>query len=364
MTFVWPEALWLLLLVPALVWLYAWVLRRRKRLTVRYANLALIKAAMGASQGWRRHVPPALMLVAIAAGIVAVARPEAVVTLASSRATVILAMDVSGSMAANDVAPSRIVASQTAAKKFIADQPPEVQIGLVEFGGFAILAQPPTIDRQPLYDAIDRFELHRGTAVGSGILTALKTIFPDQDFGPGSTNGGNGQGGFGGGLGMPMGGGRFNPTLPLSSASKPPDAPPHQPVQPGSYQNAVIILLTDGATTAGPDPIQAGQTAADYGVKVFTVGFGTGNGAIVGFGGREMRAALDEPTLKTIAQTTTGQYFQAKSADDLTKVYNSLATKLVGEKKLTDIAFIFAGMGALFTIAAAALSLWWFGRLA
>ena len=365
MIFVWPEALWLLLLIPLLIWGYFWILRRRKRATVRYANLAMVKAAMGNAPAWRRHVPPALMLVAIAALIVAVARPEAVLTLASSRATVILAMDISGSMGADDITPSRIVASQAAAKKFIADQPPDVQIGLVEFAAIAILAQAPTIDREPLYTAIDAFELRRGTAVGSGILTSLKTIFPNDDFGSAAT------GGFGGpsqGNGFNSLGTRMN-TGPIDSQTllgggKPGDPGPHKPVPPGSYQNAVVILLTDGATTAGPDPLEAGQLAADYGVKVFTVGFGTGDGAIVGFGGRQMRAMLDEPTLKTIAQNTTGEYYAAKSADDLSKVYNSLATKLVGEKKLTDIAFIFAGIGALFALLSAGLSLLWFGRLA
>ena len=365
MIFIWPELLWLLLLIPLLIWGYVWILRRRKRATVRYANLAMVKAAMGNSPAWRRHVPPALMLLALTVLIVAVARPAAVLTLASSRATVILAMDVSGSMGANDVQPTRIAASQAAAKKFIGDQPADVQIGLVEFASIALLAQQPTIDREPLYAAIDNFELRRGTAVGSGILTSLRTIFPDEDFGTAANGGfaGPGQGGsgFGGNLGPSMGGGVSASTLLGGSKG---DAPPHTPVQPGSYQNAIIILLTDGATTAGPDPLAAGQTAADYGVKVFTVGFGTGDGAIVGFGGREMRAQLDEPTLKTIAQTTTASYFAAKSADDLNKVYDSLATKLVGEKKLTEIAFIFAGVGALLALAAAGLSLLWFGKLA
>lgn len=369
MTFIWPELLWLLLLIPLLVWGYVWILRRRKRATLRYANLAMVKAAMGKSSAWRRHVPPVLMLLALSVLIVAVARPAAVLTLASARATVILAMDVSGSMGADDVKPSRIAASQAAAKKFIADQPLDVQIGLVEFASIALLAQQPTIDREPLYAAIDNFELRRGTAVGSGILTSLRTIFPDQDFGSAANGGFVGPGGGGASsaamgfnLGPAMGGGSDSKSL--FGSGRPGDVPPHTPVQPGTYQNAVIILLTDGATTAGPDPLAAGQTAADYGVKVFTVGFGTGDGAIVGFGGREMRAQLDEPTLKTIAQTTTGSYFAAKSADDLTKVYDSLSTKLVGEKKLTEIAFIFAGIGALLALAAAGLSLLWFGKLA
>jgi Ca-activated chloride channel family protein len=366
MTFIWQDMLWLLLLVPVFIALYVWLLRRRKRAVVRYANLTLVKAAMGHSAGWRRHVPPALLLIAITVLIVAFARPAAVVTLASSRATVILAMDVSGSMRANDISPSRIAASQAAAKKFIADQPPNVQIGIVAFASIALLVQQPTIEREPLYQAIDNFELRRGTAVGSGLLTSLKTIFPDVNFYAGVAGGGDPLlqslggtlGGGNGVFGTPIDSG------PLSEKSPGVDPATHTPVDPGSYQNAVIILLTDGATTAGPDPLAAGQMAADWGVRVFTVGFGTTDGAVVDFGGRSMRAQLDAPTLQNIAQRTSGQYFEAKSAADLTRVYSSLSTKLVGEKKLTEIAFIFAGIGALFAAAAGFLSMLWFGKLA
>jgi Ca-activated chloride channel family protein len=362
MSFIWPEALWLLILVPILVALYLWVLRRRKRAVIRYANLALVKAAMGTSAGWRRHVPPVLMLIAITVLIIAVARPQAVVTLASSRATVILAMDVSGSMQAADVQPSRIEASQAAAKKFIDEQPSNVTIGIVAFASIALLVQSPTTDHDALRAAIDNFELRRGTAVGSGLLTSLRTIFPDTNF----------YYGIAGGTGDPLTPGLNNRRLGAvdsraqlgGGGQADPNRPKHLPVAPGSYENAVIILLTDGATTAGPDPIAAGQLAADWGVRVFTVGFGTPGGSVVDFAGRSMRAQLDEPTLQEIARKTDGQYFAAKSADDLTRVYNSLATKLVGEKKLTEIAFIFAGIGALFAMAAGALSLLWFGRLA
>jgi Ca-activated chloride channel family protein len=360
MSFVWPEMLWLLVLVPALAGLYVWILRRRKRSVVRYANLSIVKAAMGRSLGWRRHVPPALLLIAVTILILAVARPQAEVTLASSRATVILAMDVSGSMRADDVKPTRIEAAQAAAKKFIADQPSNVAIGIVAFASIALQVQAPTLERDTLYSAIDNFELRRGTAIGSGILTSMRTIFPDVNF----------YYGIAGGTGDPLTAGLGGDTQkPLDSKSPfaeagNKDRPQHEPVAPGSYANAVIILLTDGATTAGPDPIAAGQLAADWGVRVFTVGFGSPDGAVVDFGGRSMRAALDAPTLKEIARETDGQYFQAQSADDLTRVYNSLATKLVGEKKLTEIAFIFAGIGAVFAVGAGMLSLLWFGKLA
>lgn len=352
MTFIWMQMLWLLLAIPLMVGAYIYMLRRKKRGALRYANLAMVKQAMGNGPGWRRHVPPVLFLIAMTALILAVARPAAVVTLASSRATIILAMDVSGSMRAEDVKPSRIAASQAAAKQFIASQPSDVQVGIVSFASAAVLVQVPTIDRDSLYAAIDRFQLRRGTAVGAGVLTSLSTIFPDENF--------NADSEFGPG----------NPKQPgtdsrsLDEQANAANKPQHVPVAPGTYQNAVIILLTDGATTTGPDPIQAGQTAADYGVRVYTVGFGSPAGDVIAFAGRSMRAQPDIETLKTIAKTTDGQFFEAQSSDDLEKVYKSLSTKLVSEKKLTEISFIFAGIGALFALLAASLSMLWFGRVA
>ncbi|MEQ1768688.1 MAG: VWA domain-containing protein [Devosia sp.] len=367
MTFIWQDMLWLLLLVPALVALYVWVLRRRKVSTVRYANLALVKAALGKGPGWRRHIPPVLMLLAITVLIIAVARPAAVLTVPSARSTVILAMDVSGSMRAEDITPNRMVAAQLAAKQFIAGQPANVEIGIVAFASVALLVQAPTIEREPLYAAIDRFELRRGTAVGSGILTSLDTIFPEVDFYEGIPGGADDP--LISGLGPPtrgIGNGIVVDPAPGGPDPRSLDAPPsnYTPVDPGSYENAVIILLTDGATTAGPDPIKAGQMAADFGVRIFTVGFGSPDGAVVNFAGRSMRAELDATTLMDVAARTDGQYFEATSAADLTKVYQKLATRLVGEKKLTEIAFIFAGIGALFAMLGAALSLLWYGRLA
>ncbi|MGV6872258.1 VWA domain-containing protein [Pseudochelatococcus sp. B33] len=355
MTFIWMDMLWLLLLVPILIGLYVLMLRRRKRTALRYANLAMVKQALGRAPGWRRHLPPALLLIAIAVLILAVARPAAVVTLASSRATIILAVDVSGSMRAGDVAPSRIAAAQSAAKQFIADQPADVQIGIVAFASAAYLVQVPTIDREALYQAIDRFQTRYGTAVGSGVLTSLATIFPDEDFETGQNNPR---------LGVPMGDNRSRRSQSRSlDEQAAEEKPEHIPVEPGSYRNAVVILLSDGATTTGPDPIQAGQTAADYGVRVFTVGFGSPNGDVVEYEGRSMRTQPDIETLKTIARTTDAQFFEAQSSDDLAQVYKSLSARLISEKKLTEISFIFAGVGALFALLAGALSLLWFGRV-
>lgn len=362
MTFIWMDMLWLLLLVPLLIGAYLWLLRRRKRAALRYANLAIVKQAMGKGVGWRRHVPPALLLAALTVLIVAVARPAAVVELASSRATVILSMDVSGSMRARDVEPSRIVAAQEAAKEFIRKQPADVQVGIVAFASAAVLVQAPTIDREALYQAINSFDLRRGTAVGSGVLVALATIFPDQNFDLDGTGNQRDQ------LGLPsFGGERFGTTGAADGLLSVTPAEPvakHLPVEPGSYESAVVILLTDGATTTGPDPVAAGRLAGDYGVRVFTVGFGSVSGDVVDFGGRSMRAQLDATTLQAIADATEGEYYEASSAADLAGVYDSLSTRLISEKKLTEIAFIFAGAGALLAMAAAALSMLWFGRIA
>jgi len=352
-SFSWPVALWLLLLVPLLIAAYLLLLRRR-RSAFRYPNLALIKqAAQG--PGWRRHVPPALMLLAFTFLLLAMARPSAEVSLPSRVATVMLVMDVSGSMRATDVNPSRIVAAETAAKAYVKDQPRDVRIGIVAFAATALLVQSPTTDHPALSAAIDRFELQRGTAVGSGIMVALSTLFPDENFPINQFNSGNNRFGnydfrdrFGG--------------VALGERAK---APPkkHVAVEPGSYKNAVAILLTDGQTNAGYDPVEAARIASEYGLRVYTVGFGTANGNIVGFGGWSMRAQLDEVALKKIADMTKARYFHATSAEDLKAVYDVLSRQLVVETREMEITAFFAALAALVMMAAAGLSLAWFHRV-
>lgn len=356
LTFLWMDMLWLLLIVPLLIAVYVWLQARRKRTALRYANLPLIKQALGKGLGWRRHVPPVLLLLAVTVLILAVARPAAVISLPSSRATVILAMDVSGSMGATDMEPTRLAAAQAAARSFITKQPADVQIGIVGFASAALLMQAPTLDRELLNVAINSFDLRRGTAVGAGLVTALSTIFPDEVIELAGARDRRDQ------LGAPSRWGMQNPGRSLDDPV--PTSDERQPVEPGSYENAVIILLTDGATTTGPDPIAAGRLAADYGVRVYTVGFGSATGDIVSFGGRSMRAMLDATTLQTIADLTAAEYFEAASSEALTEVYDSLSTRLVPEKKLTEIAFIFAGIGALLALMAAGLSVLWLGRIA
>jgi len=354
--FIWPDFLWGLIVVPLAVAAYILLLRRRMQSALRYGNMALVKLATGVAS-WRRHVPPALMLAALAVLIVAMARPTAEVSLPSTRATVILAMDVSGSMRSNDVNPSRIEAAQTAAKQYIKDQPRDVQIGIVAFAATAFLVQNPTTDRNSLNAAIDRFELQRGTAVGSGILVSLQTLFPQDDFPINQFGAGNG-----GGAGAFDFSQRFGGRA-LGDRRAPANKKEHVPVEPGSYKNAVVILLTDGATNAGYDPIEAARIASNYGVKVYTVGFGTTRGAIVGFGGFSMRAQLDEDSLKKISDMTRGRYFHAASADDLKAVYNVLSKQLIVETQQMEITSFFAAGAAVLMLLAAGLSVAWFGRV-
>jgi Ca-activated chloride channel family protein len=342
LNFIWPTMLWLLLAVPLLVGGSLWLLRRRKKTALRYANLALIKQAMGRSTAWRRHVPPALLLLAVVVLLLASARPAAVITLPSQQETIVLAMDVSGSMRAADVLPNRLVASQVAAKAFVAELPRSVRVAVVQFAGTAAVVQPPTHSREDVYAAIDRFQLQRGTATGSGIVLSLATLFPEAGIDLSQITG--------------------QKAMPPGPNDKP--RPEFTPVEPGSYSSAAIIMLTDGQRTTGPDPLDAAKMAAERGVRVYTVGIGTKDGETIGFEGWSMRVRLDEDALKAVANLTRADYFYAGTADDLKKVYQGLSTRLVVEKKETEISALFAVLGALLVAAAAALSVAWFGRVA
>jgi len=344
--FLWPETLWLLLAVPLLVAGYVVLLRRRKKVALRYASLSIVKEAMDAGRNVRRHVPPLLILLALTTMFVAVGRPVAVITLPSQHETVILAMDVSGSMRATDVQPNRLAASQAAAKAFVAEQPPTTRIGVVSFAATAALVQTPTRNREDIITSIDRFQLQRGTAIGSGIIVSLATLFPNAGIDVSKLiYGRDARRGF------------------LRDQAREAEKKEFKPVPPGSYTSGAIILLTDGQRTTGPDSLEAARMAADRGVRVFTVGVGTKDGEIIGFEGWSMRVRLDEETLKNIANVTHGEYFYAGTATDLVKIYKSLNSRLVLEKKETEITALLAAAAAVMVLLAAALSLLWFNRI-
>ena len=345
-TFMWPQFLWLLLAVPVLVLVYLWLLKRKKKLTLRYASLSIVKEALGSSMSWRRHIPPLLFLLAITAMLFAASRPFAVLTLPSTQETIILAMDVSGSMRATDVKPNRLVASQNAAKAFLAELPRSVKVGIVAFAGSAQVVQPPTLSREDLVAAIDKFQMQRATAIGSAIVVSLAELFPEEGIDLAALTYGSGK---------PRG-------VAIDQAPKK-DKKEFVPVPPGSYNSAAIILLSDGRRTTGIDTLAAAKMAADRGVRVHVVGLGTAAGDTIGFEGWSMRVRLDEATLKTVATQTQAEYFYAGNAETLKKVYEKLSSRLTSVKKETEISGLLALVAAVLAISSAALSLLWFNRI-
>jgi Ca-activated chloride channel family protein len=333
MDFLWPQMLWLPSALPLLVAGYLLILRHRKKAAVRYASLSTVREAMRGGPAIRRHIPALLVLLAIGAMLLSVARPAAVITLPSHHDTVILAIDVSGSMRADDVEPTRLAAAQAAAKSFIAEQPGTTRIGIVEFSSAAALVQAPTRSREDLERTIDGLRTQAATAIGSAILVSFKALFPDAELDLQSSN-------------------LYRRT-----------GVPAKAVEPGSYKSAAVILLTDGQNSAGPDPLEAARMAAERGLRVYTVGFGTENGEIRWDGGASMRVALDEATLRRIADLTGAGYFHAASASELKEVYRNLNSSSILEKKATEITAIFCAAAALTLLAASALSLLWFNRL-
>jgi Ca-activated chloride channel family protein len=333
MSFLWIKLLWLLLLLPVLVLIYILLQRRRKKYALRYASLSLVKEALGRGPGFRRHIPAILFLISITTMVVALARPAATVTLPSQQGTVILTLDISGSMRADDLRPNRIEAAKTAARAFVDRQPVHVRIGVVAFSGTSALVQAPTKDREEVLSAIDRLRIQRGTAVGSGILTSLNAIFedPDADLSP------------------------FDSVSPSDS--------PFAPRPPGSYTPAVVVLLSDGQSNQGPNPLAAADQAAVSGVRIYTVGVGSPEGSILYFFGRSVRVRLDEASLRTIADKTGGNYFKADSETDLRSIYETISTELVFETEKTELTALFTAFAAVLLLVAGTLSLLWLNRL-
>jgi len=307
-------------LLPLLPVLYVLALRRRKPNALRFTDMDLIKEAAAGSRAWRRHVPPALLFLALAVMLLAIARPAVVLTLPSERAVVVLAIDVSGSMRAADVPPDRMTVAKEAARAFVAEQPRSTRVGLVAFSSSAMIAQDPTIVHEDVLAAIDNLYPQLYTAAGSGLVAALQAIFPDDPLDLSSLSAAESD---------------LQPA-PLGMRDLNKEEPEFEPVPPESNPSVVIVLLSDGRTNVGVDPLDAARLAADRGVRVFTVGFGTAEGGMVDFGGGWMRTQLDEETLKAIAEITGGKYFNAQTEADLKSAYEALTTQLVAETGRTE----------------------------
>lgn len=338
-TFQWPALLWLLAVVPLAALGYALLARRRAG--TRYANLEAASAprAEGLLAGLARAAPPVLMLLALAALLLALARPQASLVLPARARTVMLAIDVSGSMRAGDVKPDRIGAARAAARAFVEAQPADAKVGLVSIAATASVAQSPTAKRADLFDALDRLQLQLGTALGSGIVISLATLLPEAGI--------DAQRHI---SGTPS---RWD----LDGAAP-------KPVPPGSRSQAAVVLVSDGQSNTGPDPLKMAQLAAEHGVRVYTVGVGTAEGATLSAKGMSMRVRLDDTVLKRIAEITHADYFPVSSAAQLAAVYRGLAARIsVERKRPVEVSGLLAGLGALLATLSAFVSLVRYGRI-
>ncbi len=336
MSFLWTPALLLLLAVPALALAYLWAQRRRQKYALRYSSIRLVQEALGPGPGRRRHIPPALFLLSVAILTLAFARPQMVVTLPGQQGTVILTIDTSGSMAADDLKPSRMEAAKAAARAFVERQPPGVQIGVVSFSDNAFMVQAPTTNQDAVIAAINRPMPQRGTAIGRGILTSLSAIAEGSGEAPPNLNSND----------------PFQPARPTPT-----------PMPKGMHAPAIIVLLTDGENNQWPDPLDSAQNAVDRGVRIYTVGVGSAAGTILHIGGRSILTRLDEYTLREIARLTDGNYYNASNEQDLRKIYESLDTTMVLKTEKTEITAFFTGAGILVFLAAVTLSVLWLNRL-
>lgn len=321
-----------LLLIPLLLWLYWRMQQQRRQLAVRYGSMGLVQNA-GRPLGRRRHLPPLLFLLGLTLLLFSLARPEAVVSLPRLEGTVILAFDVSGSMAATDLQPTRIDAAKAAAIAFVQRQPDTIQIGVVSFSDSGFAIQPPTNDQATVLNAINRLQPEWSTSLGQGILTALNTLLTPA-------------------------GQRSNiySNLPATPTPLP------EPVPPGSNNSAVIVLLTDGENMAPPNPFEAAQAAADRGVRIHTVGIGSSAGTSLEVEGFTVHTQLDEATLQGIAHLTAGTYFNATTEAELQAIYDNLTPELVIRPEPMEVTALFAAGSILLLLMGMTCSLFWFSR--
>ena len=333
MSFIWPSLLVLLLCVPLLVLLYFRMQQRRHRFAARFGSLGLVHDAVGGGPGLRRHIPAIIFLGGLTILVISLARPQATLNLPRVEGTVILTFDVSGSMAADDLKPTRMEAAKAAAREFVGNQPASVLIGVVAFSDGGISVQAPTDNREKTLATIERLVPRRGTSVGNGILVSLNTIAIDAG----------------------------DPPILNTSSLTTPQTPTTAPQ--GWYPSAVIVLLSDGENNENPDPILAADLAADLGVRIYSIGIGSVNGAILDIEGFSVLSQLNEPMLQEISNISGGEYYNAGNEDELRRIYNDLEPRLTIKPEEIEMTSIFAGIAILVFLVGGALSLLWFGRV-
>ncbi|MCB0087196.1 MAG: VWA domain-containing protein [Caldilineaceae bacterium] len=329
MTFIWPFMLYSLLLLPLCALPYLRGQRRRQAMTANLGALGLTQDARGRGLGRWRHLPMTFFMLGMALLLLALARPQTELNLPRVEGTVILAFDVSASMAADDLEPTRMEAAKLAAEAFVRQQPRSVRIGVVSFSDGGLVVQTPTNEQIAILDTINRLAPQSGTSLGQGISASLNMIFEDSNPRPANANR---------------------------------NEPAPTPLPSGSFKSAIIVLLTDGENTEEPDPLAMAEMAADYGVRVYAIGLGSPAGAVLEIDGFSVFTQLNEEVLRQIADITSGAYYNAADEEDLVAIYDDLGKQLVVRGEETEVTALFAGGGVLFFLIGGIFSLLWFGR--
>jgi Ca-activated chloride channel homolog len=337
LTFIWPSMLISLFLVPLLVLLYLWLQQRRQRMAASFGRLDMGTLTKGRKSGFRSHLPAALFLSGLTILIISLARPQAVISLPRVEGTVILLFDVSGSMAAEDVEPTRLEAAKDVAREFIQNQPLTVQIGVVSFSNSGFTVQSPTHEHEAILAAVDRLQPQSSTALGQGILASLNAI---------AVNAGEQA------LGVSS-----QPNLAQAEDGSQIEIPE------GHFPNSTIVLLSDGENNEASDPLLAAIQALERSVRIYTVGVGTREGTGLEVEGFIVHTRLEEAALRQISEITGGAYYHAANETDLRTVYNDLTPQLVVKPEAIEVTSILAGASILVLLCGAAFSLLWFSRL-
>lgn len=328
MSFIWPWMLLSLVFVPLFVWLYIQLFQRRQLAAAELGPLGVVQTNSGAHLGRQRHLPPLVFLFGLTLLLIGLARPETYVELPSVEGNVILVFDVSSSMAAEDLEPSRMEAAKNAARIFVENQPDTIQIGVVAFSNGGLVVQPPTNDQATILDTVSRLSPQGATSLGQGIFSALNAIAGND----------------------------IQVELPETEGEVP-------SINIGSHPSSVILLLSDGENTSSPDPLEVAQLAADANVRVYTVGIGSPEGTVLSLDGFNVVTQLNEPMLQEIANVTNGAYYRAENEESLDEIYKNVDLRLAINGEKMEVTALFAGVSMLIFLIGGGLSLLWFGRM-
>ncbi len=346
MTFAWPYALPAVGLIPVMVLLYRQLLKGRVARAAKLASQGFRPSAAAAKLNRRRHVPYVFFFLGLSALLFSLARPQTTISVPNREGTVVLAFDVSNSMRADDLKPTRMQAAQTAAKEFVDKQPGNVKVGVVAFNDGAVATQQPTVDKKAVKAAIDRMTTSGSTSIGQGLFASLsliagKPIGSSQLGAPADTGGSD------------------------NSTAVNPDAQGSaiDGIDIGYFGNAAIVVLSDGEDRSDTKPADVAKLASVAGVKVYPIGIGSTDGTIVDIDGFKISTALDEPLLQELAKLTDGQYFNAADAGSLKQVYGSIDLEWKREPQKTEITALIAAISGLLLAVGSFLSILWFGKV-